>query len=281
MVIVKTERLIARRGSLSAEALADESQQIAAEQRKVRAEFVFMLGGELADAPDVAESMTEINEEEEAERESDILAGRNANAGHTALLRAIRAMSRAAASLTSAEPTVALPHERTALTQLERAFSHSRILLRALTTRERLDLSRRLTGSLADAAGDSRPAMETETGSTALELRRLLTDIAALAGSRERGPSAASRAATLAERVLRVDPSSRTLQDASSQLSAAATSLGANDAARARESLERASASVIAVLRGELPAAPHRSPSIEEARLGGAFVDALRAGRPR
>src|SRR6185295_10183979 len=98
-------------------------------QRKVRAEFVFMLGGELADAPDANASLTDLNEEKEAEGEQDILAGRNANAGHIALLRAIRAMSRAATSLNVAEPTTALPYERTALTNLESAFSHARILL--------------------------------------------------------------------------------------------------------------------------------------------------------
>jgi len=156
MVIVKTERLIARRATMQPTEFADESAQLAAEQRKVRAEFVFMLCGELADAPDVAASMTDINEAEEAGRESDILAGYNANAGHVALIRGIRSMSRAATSLTTADPTAALPHERAALDQLERAFSHSRILLRALATREKLDLSRRLTGSLADAVSDAR-----------------------------------------------------------------------------------------------------------------------------
>src|SRR6202008_277805 len=112
MVILKTEQLIAKRGTVSAEDYGAEAQQIAAEQRKVRAEFVFMLGGELADAPDVAASMTEINEEQEAAGEEDVLAGRNANAGHIALLRAIRAMSRAAAALTVTKPDTALSHEK-------------------------------------------------------------------------------------------------------------------------------------------------------------------------
>src|SRR5262245_65945097 len=110
MVILKTERVIARRGTMSSQDFADESQQIAAEQRKVRAEFVFMLGGELADDPELAASMTEINEEEEASRESEILEGRNVNAGHVALLRAIRAMTRASTSLTATDPSRALPH---------------------------------------------------------------------------------------------------------------------------------------------------------------------------
>src|SRR5262249_47359362 len=156
-----TERLAARKPQMSPEEFATSAAEIAAEQRKVRAEFVFMMGGELADASD-ALNMTEINEEAEANGEDDILAGHNANQGRLALVRAIRSMSRAATSLTSADLPGALPHERAALSQLERAFSHARIILRALTERERLDLTRRLTGVLTDASRDSRPRAEPE-----------------------------------------------------------------------------------------------------------------------
>ena len=158
MVIVKTERLAARRASMPAESFADSSHELAAEQRKVRAEFVFMMGGEIAD--ENADAVSDLNEEQEAEGESDLLAGRMQNRGRIALLRAIRSMSRAAASLTTAELAPALTHERAALTQLERAFSHTRIILRALTEHERLDFTRRLTGTLTDAARDTRPAVE-------------------------------------------------------------------------------------------------------------------------
>jgi len=199
MVIVKTERLIARRAAMSPTDFADQSQQLAAEQRKVRAEFVFMLGGELADAPDVAASMTDINEEEEAGRESDLLAGYNANAGHVALIRGIRAMSRAAASLTTGDPSAALPHERVALDQIERAFSHSRILLRALATRERLDLSRRLSGSLTDALSDVRPVADAKRDAASVTLRRALSDVSALASALD---SAAGRLGDSATRRL-------------------------------------------------------------------------------
>jgi hypothetical protein len=281
MVIIKTERLIARRTTLSSEAFADESQQLAAEQRKVRAEFVFMLGGELADAPELAESMTEINEEEETKREEDILAGREANAGHAALLRGIRAMSRAAALLTTTDPTAALRHERTALTQLERAFSHSRILLRALSTRERLDLSRRLTGSLGDAIGDVRPTPEPQAGSATVELRRVLSELAALAASPDIGPGARAGATALAERLLRVDPSSRPLQAASAQLAVAAEAMRSSRIGEARASLDSASSGVVAILRRGLPDAPSRAPSIDESRMRGALTDALRGTRPR
>ena len=49
MIIVKTEQLHAKRGTLSNEALTDEAMGLSAMQRSVRAEFVFMLGGELED----------------------------------------------------------------------------------------------------------------------------------------------------------------------------------------------------------------------------------------
>lgn len=281
MVILKTERLIARQAAMSSGNLADESQQIAAEQRKVRAEFVFMLGGELADDPELAASMTEINEEEEAARESEILEGRSANAGHVALLRAIRAMSRASASLTAGGPATALPHERTALQQLERAFSHSRILLRALTTRERLDPSRRLTGTLADAVGSVGPSAEASASPLVVALRHTLSDVATAAASRTVDARSAAQLSGLAERVLRIDPSSRTLQGVSSELSAAAKASSEGRADDVRAALDRASNGMVAVLRRELPDAPSRTPNVGASRMNGALVDALRARRER
>jgi hypothetical protein len=279
MVIVKTERLIAKRASMAPTDFADESQQLAAEQRKVRAEFVFMLGGELADAPDVAASMTDINEEEEAGRESDILAGHEANAGHVALIRGIRAMSRAAAALATSDPSTALPHERAALAQLERAFSHSRILLRALATRERLDLSRRLTGSLADAAGDARPVAEPTRDAASVTLRRVLSEVSALAGTRDPGASGATQASALAERALRVDPSSPALQDVSAQLAKAAAAISAHRPDETAASLDRATNGLVKILRRDLPDAPLVR-DFDERRMHGALVDAIRAPRP-
>ena len=282
MVIVKTERLIAQRATMSASDFADASQQIAAEQRKVRAEFVFMLGGELADAPDVAASMTDINEEEEAGRESDILAGYDANAGHVALIRGIRSMSRAASTLTNADPAAALPHERAALAQLERAFSHSRILLRALATRERLDLSRRLSGSLADAATDARPAAEPRRDAATIALRRVLSDVTALAGgvTRDASDIAAARSAALAEQALRVDPSAPALQEVSADLAKAASALAARHGDEAAAALDRAATGIVKILRNELPDAPTDARSLGERRMNGALVDAARARMP-
>jgi hypothetical protein len=277
MVILKTEKLAARKPQMSGDDYASAAAEIAAEQRKVRAEFVFMMGGELADAPDAA-NMTEINEEAEASGEDDILAGHNANQGRLALVRAIRSMSRAATSLTSADLSGALSQERAALTQLERAFSHARIILRALTEHERLDLSRRLTGVLTDVSRDSRPSAEPEPEPRVTELRRALADIAALAG----GDSLdAGRASALAERVLRIDPSSRELQRVAATLSAAATDIGRGRSTDARRSLDQSATAIATSLKGSLldvPAAGGaHSASLDV--LGGALTDALRRSR--
>jgi hypothetical protein len=271
MVILKTERLSARKAQLPPDDFATASAEIAAEQRKVRAEFVFMMGGELADAPDIA-NMTDINEEAEAAGEADILAGRNANQGRIALLRAIRSMSRAATSLTTADLTAALPHERAALAQLERAFSHARIILRALTERERLDLSRRLTGVLTDAARDSRPQTEAQLEPRTIALRRELGNIAALAGSSSRDGAST---VYVAQRVLRVDPSSRALQQVAARLADAAAAIDrgrTNDAIRL---LDQSALDLAALLRSSLADAPApRSAALDA--LSGALGDALR-----
>jgi hypothetical protein len=279
MVILKTERLVAKRATLSAEEYATQSAELAAEQRKVRSEFVFMLGGELADAPDVSASMTELNEEQEAESEQDILAGRNANAGHVALLRAIRAMSRAAASLTTAQPDSALPHERIALTSLEAAFSRARIILRALTTRERLDPTRRLTGTLSDAMTSARPADNSVIEARTAALRIALRDLAVVANQPMDARTAAGLSA-IALRVLQIDPSAKPLQDAAAKLDGAARDATASRSREARAAIDTAATAIASVARASLPIAPSTAPPIEDAVTAGGFADALRGRHP-
>ena len=162
MVILKTERLLARKPSVSTGRRSRMRRLgLAAEQRQVRAEFVFMMGGELAEELVDTSSLTELNEEAEAAGEADLAAGLLANQGRADLIRAIRSMSHAATSLNGSEVERALKEERQALVYLQRAFTRARFILRALTERERLDLSRRLTGVLAATARGARPAVET------------------------------------------------------------------------------------------------------------------------
>ena len=106
----------------------------------IRAEFVFMLGGEIND------------EEVEAEQSVELQAGRLQNRGQRDLRAATIAMSQAEKLLTGANTAEALVAERAAVTALQRAFSRDRYILRALATRSQLDPARRLTGSLGDAS---------------------------------------------------------------------------------------------------------------------------------
>src|SRR5581483_8025615 len=142
MLILKTERLNRTRGSMRAADVTEASMDLAVEQRTIRAEFVFMLGGEIED------------EEVEAEQSIELQAGRLANRGQRDLRDATRAMSQAEKLLTGADPAFAIVAERTAVAALQRAFARDRYLLRALASRAQLDPSRRLTGRRAGGSID-------------------------------------------------------------------------------------------------------------------------------
>jgi hypothetical protein len=88
----------------------------------------------------------------------------------------------------------------------------------------------------------------------------------------------------LAERVLRIDPSSRELQQVAGKLSEAATDIGRTRAVDARRLLDQSATAVAAALKGSLldmPAAAGAS-SVTLDVLGGALTDALRrSGAPK
>jgi len=258
MVIVKTERLLAARKSMQANDFQEAVLDLAAEQRQVRAEFVFMMGGELADA---GLDPSSLNEEVEAAGEEELAAGRQANQGRLELLHAIRAMSRAAARLSEVDAPGALPIEKEALTFLQRAFSRSRYLLRTLSERERLDLSRRLTGVLAALARDGRPAGEAAPDPRAVAARAALAELASLAAQPAGNPGAAARAAALAQKLIAIDPASSAMRD----VAGAVTTFD----------FERATLAVAAYVR-ELSPADARPIDPDLAALAGALADALR-----
>jgi len=274
MLIVFTERLIARRDSLTTEQLREESLRLAAVQRQVRAEFVFMMGGELSE--DVGENagIMELHEHAEAEAEDDILAGRLANRGRVELMRAIRWMSSSAALLTDVDLTTALTHEKNALDYLQRAFSRSRYILRTLTERERLDLSRRLTGTLADASSSRLPVREADTDSRTIALRGILADLAAVSATPDR--NAAQRVSAQAEALLRVDPASESIRTIATQLNTAAEKLAQNDATSAQRTIEAAALQLAQLLRSELHTTPGTPLPLDTRLLDGALIDALR-----
>ena len=276
MVILKTERLIARRPSMPSDSVADAAATLAAEQRQVRAEFVFMMGGELEDAAAATSGTLDLNEEAEAEAEGDLLAGRLQNQGRLDMMRAIRSMSRASTALTERNLEQALRDERTALDNLMRAFSRTRFILRALTQRERIDLDRRLSGELVQVSGLATPASAVEPPERVVALRRLMADVAALANDTTRATS--GRAVDGALALLRAAPRSDTLRALAGRIQevAGAATRQAPDVRRQVDSLVRSISALAAAL---LPPAPSRQRSLDASRLAGAWRDAQRPGR--
>jgi hypothetical protein len=257
MVIIKTERLLAQRGSMSAEDFRAEARRIAAEQRMVRAEFVFMMGGEVQD------------EVEEAAHEHEVAAGRLELRGRQEMSRAVQFMSRAAARLTDADLEGALPLEEQALEALQSALARSRYILRTLSDRQTIDLTRRLTAGNGIARG-VRAAADAVVDPEVAGLRRVLADLAGLSAPVAPDADAADRLSALAEAVVRLDPSSDALQAAAAELAAAAADVG--DRA---ERIGRVMQMLRDHIEDRLPLAPAAADA--DADLAGALADELAA----
>lgn len=206
MIVLKIERLRARERTLAREAAGDEAGLIAAEQRSVRANFVFLLGGHVED------------EDEEAAQSSEISEGRLLNTARRDINAAIRDMTRTEQGLTAVDTDAALAAARSAVNALQRAFGRSRYFLRALATRSRIDPSRRLTGNLAAVSGWSRDPVNVTTreGDPARAILAELLDLSNAVATRSLTDAAALD--RLAERALSVDPSSSTWQGVSRRL---------------------------------------------------------------
>jgi hypothetical protein len=277
MIILETQRLIARTPGLARDTLERQALSLAAQQRTVRAEFVFMMGGELAEEVEqAAAGIGDLDEADHAEADDEAIAGRLENQGRFALIRAIRSMSRAYDALTETRLDDALVEEMAALDQLQNAFSRTRYILRALTEREQLDLSRRLTGSLDEAARAVRPAPDPRPAPRAELLRDALGGIAGIAAMSEFGDAAAARVIAVAETLLRADPSDVTFQEIADALGDASAAMRDGRTADARARLDRAAVALSGELVTELPgASPADRPPLLE-RLDGARTDALR-----
>jgi Domain of unknown function (DUF4175) len=288
MLIVKTERLHQRRASLAADALAEQSLNLAVEQRMIRAEFVFMLGGEIND------------EEVEAEQSVELQAGRLQNRGQRDLRAATIAMSQAEKLLTGANTAEALVAERAAVAALQRAFSRDRYILRALATRSQLDPARRLTGNLADATGWRRVAPEAPENRRTVLLQDLLRGIAGLfpadstvlsrgsdqtAAAQGEAATFRQRALVVADEAIRIDPASASLRDAAASLQRAAEEI--EPVARDNALAAAATAAAAEARRAHADAPLLQDPTAPG--LGGAFAAEMSArpkrpapnGRPR
>jgi len=260
MLIIKTERLQQRRGALTPAAFTEEAQNLAVEQRMIRAEFVFMIGGEIED------------EDVEAEQSSELQEGRLQNRGQRDLRAATIAMSQAEKALTASNTVDGLAAERAAVAALQRAFARDRYILRALGTRSQLDLTRRLTGSTVGAEGWTRTLPPTPENRRAALLDDLVRGIAGLVRAPER---AAASAPLLAAEAIRIDPASSSMRDVAAALQVLASSADRAASARALSS------AVVAALVESRRA--HADPPLDVASPAPQLTSAFdrRPGRPR
>jgi hypothetical protein len=210
MIVVKLERLKARAPAAGRDVLLEEAHSIAAEQRTVRANFIFLLGGHVED------------EEEEAAQSHEIQEGRLENSARKDINAAISEMTRVEQALTAVDVVAALPPARAAVESLQRAFGRSRYLLRSLAARSRLDPGRRLTGELAGAADWRRQESQADAREGEA-VRRLLDDVLLeVAAARAGAAPSARRRRALAEAALAIDPASAFWQQVAQRLAQAA-----------------------------------------------------------
>lgn len=268
MIVLKIERLQAREKGMARPALVEAAGTIAAEQRAVRANFIFLLGGEIED------------ENVEAETSSEIAEGRFANQARQEIVKATVLMGRVEHALTAVSTTEALPLAREAVKALQRAFGHSRYLLRALPSRARIDPARRGSGDLASASDWNRALAPPASDPRTEAARSALIDLIAVAralddpSGRAGAPASLSR---LAERILAMADGAADLQPAAREVLAARDAVTAGDEARARAALQRAATPL--VVRAQRGRIDTRGVPRDAARLAGAAAVLPAEGR--
>jgi hypothetical protein len=259
MIVLKIQRLRARERGMAPAALAEAGKAIAAEQRAVRANFIFLMGGQVED------------ENVEAEQSSQNDEGRLQNTAHQEISTAIAHMTRAEAALVAPDTAAALAAARAAVDALQRAFGRHRYILRTIPVRGRVDPARRLTGELSAAVDWQReldtPTADRETQSAQNLLTQLLEAASALRAGRQVDASAF---AALAERALAINSADATWQDVARRLQETATVAG-TDASAVSARLAAAITPVLA--RARRDARPAADPSTAApSRLYGAWA---------
>ncbi|HUR20723.1 MAG TPA: DUF4175 family protein [Vicinamibacterales bacterium] len=265
MVIIKTERLIAKIPTFSKDALIEQALGIAAEQRSVRAEIIFMMGGEFED------------EEVEAGAETELMEGRTVNSGRADLGRATRAMSRAAAQLTDVDLITALASERAALVAMQRALSRRRFILRTLTQRLQIDDTRRLQGKLTALGRGERSTEVPSTSGLVTAARTALLAVTEVSQQPTLTGAHASQLSAAAAGLLTTEGGGAPVVDVASRLSVAAEAIVKGTPDVARRALADATTRLISIASAELTMAPSANTDPGLARLRGALADALRA----
>ena len=206
MIVLKLERLRAREQTIDRATLEQEVGNIAAEQRAVRANFVFLMGGEIED------------EEAEAEHSHEIQEGRLENTARREIADAIQHMGKVEAGLAAVNTAAALPPARAAVEALQRAFGKNRYILRALPVRSRVDPSRRLTGEISTASDWRREQLPPVPEASLIAARTLLVRLLELAPSLKSRSTSSLSLTTLAEQALAIDPASADWQAVSKGL---------------------------------------------------------------
>lgn len=238
MIVLKIERLRKREPTMGREAVAQEAADIAAEQRAVRSNFIFLTGGHVED------------EEEEAAHSHEIQEGRLEHSARREIHDAIQHMSRAEQELVVASANTALPPARAAVEALQRAFGRNRYILRSMPVRSRLDPTRRLSANLDEAVDWNLSPPESAEDPRAAATRKLLAELIDIGGVLSSGGRVESaRLEALAEAALAVDAASKNWQ----QISAALMRL--RDAAARGEASDRPQSDLnaaVALLRAEV-----------------------------
>jgi hypothetical protein len=168
MIVVKLRTLREREKRLNPQALDDETSALAAEQRAVRGNFIFLMGGHVED------------EEEEAEHSNEIQEGRLENTARREIWRAVSHMTNVEQALAGKDTGAALTSAVRAVEALQRAFTRNRYILRTLPSRLRIDPARRLSGDLDDVKDENRPVAPATDTTSVLVSRQLLADMIAL-----------------------------------------------------------------------------------------------------
>jgi hypothetical protein len=207
MIVLKIQRLRARQRVMATTALAEAAASIAAEQRAVRANLIFIMGGHVED------------EEVEAEQSNEIQEGRLQNSARREINAAVGHMSRAEQALVAVNTAPALAAARAAVEALQRAFGRSRYILRTIPVGSRIDPSRRLSGELSAAADWRRdpdaPSLDRDTLETRTLLSRLMETAAAISAGQVIESSVFS---SLAEQALAIEPDASEWQEVARRL---------------------------------------------------------------
>jgi hypothetical protein len=222
MIVLKLERLRARERSLARTALEEEVATIAAEQRAVRSNFIFLTGGTVED------------EEEEAAHEHEIQEGRLENTARREIAAAIQHMGRVEQGLAAVNTAAALPPAKAAVDALQRAFGRNRYFLRTLPSRSRVDPARRLTGELAKASDWRRELFPVQPEEPVAAARTLLERLLELSPQIRTGRLPAAAMTALAEQALSIAPSMGDWQRVSQRLGALNDTPAADSATRER-----------------------------------------------